>query len=270
MATLKVGGVPEHFNLPWRLMLDARRDLSVEWRDFPAGTGAMVAALRDGSLDVAVVLTEGAVAARAEHGEFEILSTYTDSPLTWGIHVPAASQLRTEADVRGQRYAISRRGSGSHLMAFAHARRSGWPTTDLRFVEVGSLDGARAAFAEARADVFFWEKFMTKPLVDAKEFRRVGEFAADWPAFVVCVRREVSRVHGSSVLALIEDALAHADAFAASPDAPRLIAERFGLTPADAREWLQLTRWSREVSIDRAMLERVADVLADAGVIRSN
>ena len=41
-------------------------------------------------------------------------------------------------------------------------------------------------FASGNADVFFWEKFMTKPLVDAGRFRRVGEFVAPWPAFVVC------------------------------------------------------------------------------------
>lgn len=267
MINLRVGGVPEHFNLPWRRLLEQRRDLPLVWQDYPGGTGAMVAALRARELDVAVLLTEGAVAARAAGAEIEIVSTYTASALLWGIHVPAASPLRHEADVRGRRYAISRRGSGSHLMAFAHARRVGWPIDALCFVEVGDLPSARRAFAQQRADVFFWEKFMTQPLVDAGEFRRVGEFQADWPAFVCCARRDVWTTDGARVQALIESALACAHEFASLASAAHLVAERFGLALDDAREWLRLTQWAPAVGIDGAMLERVAGVLTDAGVI---
>ena len=74
-------------------------------------------------------------------------------------------------------------------MAFVHARSQGWPVEQLAFVTVGNLAGAVEAFAAGAADVFFWEKFMTKPLVDAGKFRRVGEFTAPWPAFVVCAAR---------------------------------------------------------------------------------
>jgi ABC-type nitrate/sulfonate/bicarbonate transport system substrate-binding protein len=266
MKNIVIGGVPEHFNLPWRRLESTPVGRAFEWREYPGGTGAMVAALRDGALDAAVMLTEGAVAARSGGADFEIVSAYTDSPLLWGIHVPAGSALQIEADIRGRRYAISRRGSGSHLMAFAHARECGWSASDLRFVEVGSLEGARAAFRESRADVFFWEKFMTKPLVESGEFRRVGEFAAEWPAFVVCVRRALMEARGPQILALIDAVLEQARAFAVSTDAPRLITERFGLSDTDAREWLRLTRWPAAVGIEPAMLARVSDVLTAAGV----
>jgi ABC-type nitrate/sulfonate/bicarbonate transport system substrate-binding protein len=266
MKKLEIGGVPEHFNLPWRQLEAAGPPVPFTWQDVPGGTGAMVAALRAGALDVAVMLTEGAVAARAAGAPLEIVSAYTESPLLWGIHVPARSDVQAEADIEGRRYAISRPGSGSHLMAFAHARRQGFAVQGLRFVEVGSLDGARAAFREGRADVFFWEKFMTKPLVERGEFRRVGEFAAEWPAFVICVRDDVMRAGRRQVLTLIDAALTQARAFAASPDAAQLVGEGFGLRTSDAREWLALTRWSAEVGIDPMMLEHVAEVLADAGV----
>ena len=147
----------------------------------------MAKALREGELDAALLLTEGAVAAIAAGVPLKIASLYTDSPLVWGIHVPAASRFRGVAELRGSRYAISRHGSGSHLMAFVHARSLGWPVEQLSFVTVGNLAGAVEAFAAGAADVFFWEKFMTKPLVDAGKFRRLGEFTAPWPAFVVCV-----------------------------------------------------------------------------------
>ncbi len=204
MIKLAIGGVPEHFNLPWHLALEARRfaafDIEVSWRDFPDGSGAMAKALREGQLDAALLLTEGAIAGVADGGGFQIVSLYADSPLLWGIHVPAASRFRAVAEIRGARYAVSRRGSGSHLMAVVHARDRGWTADDLEFVIVRNLAGAVDAFAAGAADVFFWEKFMTKPLVDAGQFRRIGDFAAPWPAFVACVAdaatcRPTRRVH---------------------------------------------------------------------------
>ena len=50
MIKLRIGGVPEHFNLPWHLALEARRfealGIEVTWRDYPGGSGAMAKALR--------------------------------------------------------------------------------------------------------------------------------------------------------------------------------------------------------------------------------
>ena len=69
MGNLSIGGVPEHFNVPWRRLVGSRRladaGLSATWQDFPGGTGAMGAALNEGTLDVAMLLTEGAVAGIA-------------------------------------------------------------------------------------------------------------------------------------------------------------------------------------------------------------
>src|SRR6185436_2022101 len=182
MINLRVGGVPEHFNLPWHLAMEAgvpeRLGIGLTWRDYPDGSGAMAAALRAGEIDAALLLTEGAVAGVANGGGFRIASLYTESSLIWGIHVPAGSRFKRVDDIRGARYAISRLGSGSHLMAFVHAREQGWPVDELVLVAVRNLAGAVAAFANGTADVFFWEKFMTKPLVDDGRFRRVGEFLA--------------------------------------------------------------------------------------------
>ena len=58
---LKVGGVPEHFNYPWRLAIEEglfrNQGLSLHWSDMSGGTGQMIKGLQTGSIDVAVVLT---------------------------------------------------------------------------------------------------------------------------------------------------------------------------------------------------------------------
>jgi ABC-type nitrate/sulfonate/bicarbonate transport system substrate-binding protein len=271
MIRLRIGGVPEHFNLPWHLVLERRgfepHGVEVEWRDYPGGSGAMAKALRDGELDGALLLTEGAVAAIGDGAPFAIASLYTDSPLLWGIHVPAASRFRSEADLRGARYAISRQGSGSHLMAFVHARAQGWPVEGLAFVAVGNLAGAVDAFAAGTADVFFWEKYMTKPLVDDGRFRRVAEFTAPWPAFVVCVASGVDGSRRAALVRAVQAVLDEASVLRARPDAAGLIAARYGLAASDVAEWLTTTRWSDRFGVEPADLEPACAALNALGVL---
>ena len=267
MIDIMIGGVPEHFNLPWLRLAEsgALDDLGVGWRDVPEGSGAMAAALRAGELDAAMLLTEGAVAGAAQGG-FKIVSLYTVSPLIWGIHAPASSDLRRVEDIRGRRYAISRRGSGSHLMSFVHAREQGWSTADLDFVVVGTLQGAIDAFASGKADVFFWEKFMTKPLVDSGQFRRVGEFVAPWPAFVVCASN-AALAQRKPIGAALSRALDAARELAASPTSAAAIAQRYALEPGDAREWLASTRWAARSGIAVEHLASAVAQLAALGLI---
>jgi ABC-type nitrate/sulfonate/bicarbonate transport system substrate-binding protein len=271
MIKLTIGGVPEHFNLPWRLAVEAQRfaPLAVEvaWRDYPGGSGAMAKALRDGELDAALLLTEGAVAAVAGGVGLEIASRYTDSPLVWGIHVPAASRFRSIAELEGARYAISRTGSGSHLMAFVHARAQAWPVERLTFVPVGSLDGAVAAFAAGQADVFFWEKFMTKPLVDAGAFRRIGELTAPWPAFVVCAARGIGSEQRSALGRVVAVVLEEARALHASAAAAQRVADGYGLAVSDAAEWLRTTRWSARVGVEERDIAPACAALGSLGVL---
>ncbi|HUQ50991.1 MAG TPA: PhnD/SsuA/transferrin family substrate-binding protein [Gammaproteobacteria bacterium] len=271
MITLRVGGVPEHFNLPWHLALERRSfeplGVELQWHDYPGGSGAMAKAVRAGELDVALLLTEGAVAAIADGVAMKVASLYTESPLVWGIHVPAASRFRAVAELRGARDAISRAGSGSQLMAFVHARSQGWPVDRLEFVVVGNLAGAADAFAAGSADVFFWEKLMTKPLVDAGRFRRVAELTAPWPAFVVCVADALRGAPRAAVARALGVVLHEAQALRSRPDAAALIAARYGLDARDVGQWLETTRWSTRVGVAQADLESACTALSSLGVL---
>lgn len=269
MIRMKIGGVPEHFNLPWLRALEqgAAPSVAAQWQDFPGGTGVMAAALERGEIDAALLLTEGAIAAIANGGSFKIASLYTETPLVWGIHVPASSELNAVADLRGHRYAISRHGSGSHLMAYVHARQQGWPTNALEFVTVGDLAGARRAFAEGTAEIFFWEKFMTKPLVDSGEFRRIDEFSAPWPAFVLCVAEHCTGDRLAALELLLKAVLKEAGELRDRPDAAALFAERYELERADAAEWFAATRFVTTPTIDLGRLGTAADALAELSLI---
>ena len=63
MLRLKIGGVPEHFNLPWRMAIEEGKfraqGVQLHWSDMGGGTGQMIRGLKNKTLDVAVLLTEG-------------------------------------------------------------------------------------------------------------------------------------------------------------------------------------------------------------------
>ncbi len=54
MEQIILGGVPEHFNLPWHMGIEkgkfSKKGVDLKWLDFPDGTGAMCQALRDKKL----------------------------------------------------------------------------------------------------------------------------------------------------------------------------------------------------------------------------
>jgi ABC-type nitrate/sulfonate/bicarbonate transport system substrate-binding protein len=270
---LRVGGVPEHFNYPWRLAIEegAFDDLGIEvdYREVPEGTGEMTRALRDGELDLALVLTEGALADVLQHDRNRLVKVTVRSPLTWGLHVAADSPWQTMEDLENRPVAISRHGSGSHLIAIVDAAARGWDTGRMNFVVVENLSGARKALAAGEADLFLWEKHMTQPLVDAGEFRRLGERAVPWPAFVASARRELLPAGDALVRTVLERVAATARRFRDTPDAAHDLAHAYGLQPEQARAWLETVAWEDSFEPPMDALRRAAEALHAQGVLET-
>jgi ABC-type nitrate/sulfonate/bicarbonate transport system substrate-binding protein len=132
---------------------------------------------------------------------------------------------------------------------------------------VGGLDGAIEAFRAGRADVFLWEKFMTKPLVDAGRFRRVDELIAPWPAFVVCASLKAMRDKRDAIALVLDEVFSAAAAVRADPATPAELAVRYGLDAADAAQWLAVTKWADTPGIDPTLVYSVADALAELDLL---
>ncbi len=268
MATpLRLGGVPEHFNLPWLLALESGEvaDLGPTWEDQPGGTGQMLGKLEAGELDLVSILTEGTVSAIERGVPITIVQVYVASPLQWGVFVPAGSGFRTEDDLSEARIAISRYNSGSHLMAFIQAERMGWTLDDHRFVVVGGLDGAVESFAADEADLFLWEQHMTRPHVEAGRFRQVGVQETPWPSFVIAVRDETLLARTVEVGRIVDAVVAEANALLDRPDAVDLLSTRYQLEPETVRSWMASTTYVERSAMDPAIAVDVLDTLARAG-----
>ena len=267
--TWRVGGVPEHFNMPWHLAQEndyfTEQHLAVVWQDYPGGTGAMMQDLREGNLDVAVALTEGVVAEIVNTGSCRIVQYFVTSPLRWGIHVAASSTYQQVKDLRETTFAISRRGSGSHLMTYVLAQQHGWAADQLAFETVGNLDGARRALASGTADGFLWEQSMTQPWVTRGEFRRLGVLLTPWPCFVVAVRPSLVESDGlRRLLTVLHRATKQ---LVATPEASELIAQRYQLPVSEVQAWWKTTRWATDQRVERAVLVRVLNTLRSLAII---
>ncbi len=270
MDILKIGGVPEHFNLPWHLTIEddsfKKQNIDLVWKDFPGGTGAMCEALRNKDIDIAIILTEGIIKDIIAGNPATIVQTYIQSPLIWGIHVGHHSPYKTIDELKNTKAAISRYGSGSHLMAYVHAQNNNWDTQSLQFEVIKNLDGAVEALTNGQADYFMWEHFTTKPLVDNQTFRRIADCPTPWPCFVIAVRNEIIDTQKEQLQTVLETINTTTLDFKNIPSIDNTLAIRYEQQLADIQEWLSMTTWSQSPP-SVAILDNVQKQLFELDII---
>lgn len=249
MKKIKIAGVPEHFNFPWQLSIEngdfQKMDIDLEWTNIPEGTGKLCQMLRDGTTDIAVILTEGIVKDINAGNPSKIVQIYVESPLIWGIHVDAKSKYQTISDLENKKAAISRLGSGSQLMAYVNANNQGWDIENLQFEVVNTIEGAVKSLSNSESDYFMWEKFMTKPLVDKSIFRKIGDCPTPWPCFVIAVRKEVLKNDYETIYKILKIINLQTSNFKFIKNIETDLAEKFNQKKEDVEEWLSLTEWSQ-------------------------
>lgn len=270
MKRFKIGGVPEHFNLPWRLSIEEGRlnhlDVDMHWSDMTGGTGQMIKGLQAGTIDIAVLLTEGITKAILEGLDAKILTVYVKSPLRWGIHVPFKSDLQNPDDIRNKNFAISREGSGSHLMAYVNAYQKGWNTNDLEFNIVGDVYGGLWALENNQSQVFLWEKYTTHPFVVQEKCRCIGEVVTPWPCFVVAIRNEVLDKHKDVLKEVLKIVGSTAKEIKDMNNASE-ISWRYALELDQAESWLSETDWNYDGKNTTESYELVVDYLSKLNLI---
>lgn len=272
---MRIGGVPEHYNAPVHKAIEkSREDNQIDWITYPSGTGAMLEALDRGELDMAILLTEGAVKhalTSSQNPSVSIMGTFVDSPLPWGVHVSATGRLQSLSDVNDNidtlTFGISRMGSGSHLMGVVHASTLNGKRLP-RFSIVNTMAGARDAMAKGEIDVFLWD--ITTADVYAREgvWKCIGTVSGNWPAFVFAVRSDTSPVlleKLSCFIDLLRSECAQMKANNGSSVA--YLVDKYSITEEQASEFIKRISWNSSLHIDQSALERVVTALRSAGVL---
>ena len=274
MKRFKIGGVPEHFNLPWKLAIEERKlvDLGVElhWSDMTGGTGQMIKGIQTGTLDIAVLLTEGITKSILQGLDAKIVTVFVTTPLRWGIHVPYNSDIQTVKQLENQTFAISREGSGSHLMTYLRAKQEGWNLKDLKLNVVGDVYGGLWALENNQAQAFLWEKYTTFPFTEQKKCRYIDEVVTPWPCFVIAVRSELLKENEVLLKTVFESVNQEAKALKENPNAAEIIAWRYNLKLEQTKSWLSETDWNYDNSLMKDSIEKVVNTLESLELISAD
>lgn len=246
----KIGGVPEHFNLPWRLAIEEGKfrdaGINTHWSDMSGGTGQMIKGLQTGTLDVAVLLTEGISKAILEGLNAKIVQVYVTTPLRWGIHVPYHSDIKSVDQLEGKIFAISREGSGSHLMSYVKADQEGWDTKKLKFNVIGDVYGGLWALEHNEAQAFLWEKYTTYPFTEQGKCRYIDEVITPWPCFVIAVRNDILGKYPVEIKEMCSIVNKRAKEMKKNKQAVDIISWRYNLRQGQVKNWLLETEWNYE------------------------
>lgn len=271
--TLRVGGVPEHFNCPIHLAIEdgafLNQGLTVEWKTFTGGTGQMCKALRDGEVDICILLTEGIIRDITRGNPSRIISNYVISPLTWGIHTSRKNDTVIDENFFNRRFAVSRYGSGSHLMPQVQANEAGERILDDRFVVINNLEGALKSLANLETDIFYWEKYTTKPYVDSGQLKRIGEYQSPWPCFVAAATQEILHKAPKGVVRFLRTVHDYTDHFMSNPENIFEVSRRYQLPIEDVERWYHSTEWATHGWVNNKMISNVLYHLKKAKLVET-
>ncbi|MGB0914543.1 MAG: substrate-binding domain-containing protein [Crocinitomicaceae bacterium] len=274
MVGLKIGGVPEHFNLPWRMAIEEGKfrdqGIQLHWSDMGGGTGQMIRGLENKSLDVAVLLTEGITKSILQGLDAKIIQVYVTTPLHWGIHVPFDSDIERVDQLEGQTFAISREGSGSHLMSYVKASQEGWDASELKFNVVGDVYGGLWALQNNEAQAFLWEKYTTHPFTEQKKCRYIDEVVTPWPCFVIAVRNEVYEQHKDVLSTMCKIVNDKATELKKNENVVDLISWRYNLRHGQVENWLNETDWNYSGIEYPLAFEKTISYLIKLGLIEES
>ena len=271
MKRIRVGGVPEHFNLPWHLAMEnshfEKEGLEIEWISFPGGTGAMTKALRAGEVDVCMLLTEGIIADIIKGNPSKIIGMYVNTPLIWGVHTHITNDLKLYGETYEKNYAISRFGSGSHLIPIVDATLNNKEIQENQLQEIKNLDGALESLEKGDTDVFYWEKYTTKPWVDKGVLKRVGEFVTPWSCFAIAATDDIIKDAPEELKRMMSVIHFNCDQFMNSTNAVELVSKRYDQKLEDVEQWFYSTEWAINDHVSTKMLRNVQFMLKQANII---
>jgi sulfonate transport system substrate-binding protein len=134
-------------------------DLRVSWHEFASGlplTEALNVGAIDFSADVADTVT---VFAQAAHARFVYVAQEAPSPKAQAVIVKTGSTLRTLADLRAKRIAVTK-AAGSHYLLLAALARAKLAPTNTAIHYLTPADG-RAAFERGSVDAWItWDPYV--------------------------------------------------------------------------------------------------------------
>ncbi|WP_146687362.1 aliphatic sulfonate ABC transporter substrate-binding protein [Bradyrhizobium canariense] len=134
--------------------------ISVSWHEFTSGL-PLLEAVNVGSIDFGADVADTVpIFAQAAGAKMAYVAEEAASPSAQAILVPQSSPIKTLADLRGKRVAVTK-GAGSHFLLLAAVAKAGLSFKDITPAYLTPADG-RAAFVSNNVDAWVaWDPFLT-------------------------------------------------------------------------------------------------------------
>lgn len=271
MTKLTVGYIPEHFSTPLFLAekygLYHKHGIEVEFKPYPSGSGHLIQSLGDGSINVAVGLTEAFIRGiAAGNDDYQLVGTYVESPLCWAISTGAKRESPASSEeLEGSKCGVSRMGSGSDVMSRVLQNQKGW-SKPFDYEICNTFVNLRAAVNDGKADFFMWEHFTSNKYYLNGEIRKIGEIYTPWPSWMITASQELLSADSKAVKAFTEAVNEGITYFNEHLDeSVAHIAANLDYSKADAEEWLKTVKFSSNASeVDPSIVTKTVETLQKA------
>ncbi|KAJ1863711.1 hypothetical protein LPJ78_003859 [Coemansia sp. RSA 989] len=236
---LRVGCVPEHFSAPLMYAVDNGMflDERIELVECKLGTGDMVKRVVAGELDVAI---------------------------SWAVSVKQDSKYCSLDDLAfGATFGISRKGSGSQVMAQYASSQYEWK--EPQFAVLGDVNGLIEGVQTSQADAFLWERTTMQRHYSRQQVRYLGTVRPPWPAFSLAALSPLISDH-KRVVGFLEWVQKAIEDFMGERRI-EYVCERLGYGEEDVKGWLEYVRFSAG-EVDCGKIDKVLKALEKAGVVK--
>ncbi|GMM35315.1 hypothetical protein DASC09_026400 [Saccharomycopsis crataegensis] len=259
-TVLKVGFVPEHFSTPLQFaqiyQMYEKHGVKVELIPYLAGSGHLIQSLGDGSIDIAVGLTEAFIRGIANGEEsYRLVGTYVDSPLRWAVSSGASrSDIIKVSDLQNKRIGVSRIGSGSYVMSFVLGLQQEFKAPFYEkfpicstFKNLRDSVNLKSEDPSMNSDAFMWEYFTSKKYYDSGEIKMIGEIYTPWPSWVINARTGVDQGAIDQFMNAVNEGVEY---FNQHPqEAIKWIYTNLDYSEEDASEWIKTVSFSKDVTV---------------------
>nr|WP_244626570.1 aliphatic sulfonate ABC transporter substrate-binding protein [Bradyrhizobium ivorense] len=134
--------------------------ITVSWHEFTSGL-PLLEAINIGSVDFGADVADTVpIFAQAAGAKLAYVAEEAASPSAQAILVPKDSTIKTAADLKGRKIAVTK-GAGSHFLLLAVLAKAGLTFKDITPAYLTPADG-RAAFVSGNVDAWVaWDPFLT-------------------------------------------------------------------------------------------------------------
>jgi sulfonate transport system substrate-binding protein len=246
----------------------AAQGVSVQWLEFPAGP-QLLEGLNAGAVDVGTVGETPPIFAQAAGVDFVYVANEPPAPRAEAIVVPAASPVKTVADLRGKKVALNK-GSNVHFLLVKALQNAKLAYSDIQPVYLAPAD-ARAAFVQGSVDAWvIWDPYFAA--IEKQTNARViatGEGLVHNTQYYLATRK-----FATAQPALLHALLAELDAVdkygrGNVPEVARLLSPLVGLDAATLEVALERTSYGvQPVTAETlAYQQQIADTFNDLKLI---